>query len=70
MVQYLVSDDPYHIEGLTRSHRVRYNVPVYADKVFRVQNAILILALRLAFAHSSCARTILTCPAVSTISVA
>lgn len=44
MVQDLVSDDAHHLEALLAAHRVDDHVAVDADKVLRVEDAVLVLA--------------------------
>ena len=84
MVQDFVPDDPNHIEGLPRGHRIDQHVTMDANEMFRVENTVFILfnagntvrnvklasrgAGRSCYAVSS--TKMRTCPAVSTISVA
>ena len=43
MVENLVPQNAYHVVGLLRSHRVDQQVAMYADEVFRVQDAVFVL---------------------------
>ena len=43
MVQDLVANDLHHLEALGRGDRVHEHVAMNADKVLRVQDAVLIL---------------------------
>lgn len=48
MIQNLLSDDSDHIEALFRRDGVDDYIAVYADEVFRVENAVFILLPSLA----------------------
>lgn len=44
MVENLVSDDPEHVKGLAGSDGVDDHVAMDADEVFRVEDAVFVLA--------------------------
>lgn len=44
VIQNLVPNDAHHLETLLAAHRVDNHVAMDADEVFRVENAVLVLA--------------------------
>ena len=44
MVQDLIPNDAHHLEALLAADRVHNHVPMNADKVFRIENRVFILA--------------------------
>jgi hypothetical protein len=43
MTEYLISNDSHHFKGLLGADRVDHHVAVDSNKVFRLQNAVLVL---------------------------
>lgn len=49
MIEYLVAYYPYHLERLTRRHRVDDDISMYSNEMLRVQDAVLVLSYSSAY---------------------